>query len=339
MEEGPTHDSAIRAYRAALAARVWDLQSLGSNTGLSPKELLEAQKCLIDFGLLAATSLSESDYMPLTPDAALRTVLESTVGDLTRATRQLEQARDAIHAISVDYQPLHAELQYPTQVEVVTGRLAMSRTMEDAVHRAYHSVKLMYPGPQRPAAELQHETALYRGMLKRGVRLRSVHRTSLAAAAPTRRHLRALSDAGARVRVTPALPTYLVVVDSNFAILPMMHPSGEPAVLTLRSSPLINFVSGIFEYYWDAAVDLPDQDGVAQAGITQQHDEVLRMLASGLHDDGVARRLGVSTRTVRRLVAESMEQLGAHSRFQAGVRAAVQGRVGPEAAVGQTAGG
>ncbi len=51
------------------------------------------------------------------------------------------------------------------------------------------------------------------------------------------------------------------------------------------------------------------------------------MLRSGVTDDVAARKLGVSTRTVRRRVAAVMDLLGASSRFEAGVRAVEAGWV------------
>ena len=44
-----------------------------------------------------------------------------------------------------------------------------------------------------------------------------------------------------------------------------------------------------------------------------------------MKDEAVARRLGVSTRTMRRLVAATMDELGAQSRFEAGIEAARRG--------------
>ncbi|MDP9611903.1 MULTISPECIES: LuxR C-terminal-related transcriptional regulator [Streptomyces] len=44
-----------------------------------------------------------------------------------------------------------------------------------------------------------------------------------------------------------------------------------------------------------------------------------------LTDSAVARQLGMSDRTVRRVVAQLMERLGAQSRFEAGVRAVERG--------------
>nr|WP_237532014.1 LuxR C-terminal-related transcriptional regulator [Streptomyces sp. SID8352] len=51
------------------------------------------------------------------------------------------------------------------------------------------------------------------------------------------------------------------------------------------------------------------------------------MLASGLKDDVIARRVGISSRTLRRHISVIMEELSAESRFQAGVAAANAGLV------------
>jgi DNA-binding NarL/FixJ family response regulator len=52
-----------------------------------------------------------------------------------------------------------------------------------------------------------------------------------------------------------------------------------------------------------------------------QRTVVLGLLAQGNTDEVIAKRLGISSRTVRRISSELLEQLGARSRFQAGARA------------------
>ena len=53
--------------------------------------------------------------------------------------------------------------------------------------------------------------------------------------------------------------------------------------------------------------------------------QVLRLAAQGLSDEGIARHLGLSVRTVRARFADAMAELGAQSRFHAGVEAARRG--------------
>ena len=52
---------------------------------------------------------------------------------------------------------------------------------------------------------------------------------------------------------------------------------------------------------------------------------ILALLAAGAPDATIARQTGVSQRTVERRVRALMDQLGAGTRFQAGVQAARRG--------------
>lgn len=64
-----------------------------------------------------------------------------------------------------------------------------------------------------------------------------------------------------------------------------------------------------------------------QAGFTAEERAVVRALAFGGTDETVARRLGVSPRTLRRRIATVMVHLDATSRFQAGAEAAQAGLI------------
>src|SRR5690606_39837840 len=59
--------------------------------------------------------------------------------------------------------------------------------------------------------------------------------------------------------------------------------------------------------------------------LTTRERELLTLLSAGNTDESAAAQLGVSVRTVRRMVADIMDRLGARSRFQAGVKAADRG--------------
>ena len=60
--------------------------------------------------------------------------------------------------------------------------------------------------------------------------------------------------------------------------------------------------------------------GDASAGLTAREAEVLELAADGLTNDAIARRLGLGTSTVKRLVASGARKLGAETRAQAVAR-------------------
>ena len=65
----------------------------------------------------------------------------------------------------------------------------------------------------------------------------------------------------------------------------------------------------------------------APAELESREITLIALLNDGYTDGAIARKLGVSDRTIRRLNAALMRKLGARSRFEAGVMATKMGLV------------
>lgn len=124
------------------------------------------------------------------------------------------------------------------------------------------------------------------------------------------------------IKAAPITPIRMLVYDRELAIVDAPRDPDIGAIVIrdrLLAEPLVDF----FEYCWITASDLDDVVGSTdESGLTDQQRAVLRLLASGAKDEAIARGLEISVRTVTRIVAELSAQLGATSRFQAGVKAA-----------------
>ncbi|AJE84547.1 MULTISPECIES: helix-turn-helix transcriptional regulator [Streptomyces] len=135
------------------------------------------------------------------------------------------------------------------------------------------------------------------------------------------RQLEWQQEKGVRVRYSSRLPPGAMVLTSRGAVLTTgLHP-GSPYVL-VEDAPLRPAFGALAQLLWQRAEVPPDQRDDAPSEAERQ---MLRMLMQGLTDSAVARQLGMSDRTVRRVVAQLMERLGAQSRFEAGVRAVERG--------------
>jgi DNA-binding CsgD family transcriptional regulator len=121
--------------------------------------------------------------------------------------------------------------------------------------------------------------------------------------------------AGAVVRTLPAVPADATVVDASLALLPDFDPAGLALV---RVPGVVTAVGALFEQLWASASPLARPLGLRER-------ELLSLLAAGCTDESAAARLGISVRTVRRMMSTIMSSLGARSRFQAGLRAADRG--------------
>jgi DNA-binding NarL/FixJ family response regulator len=132
-----------------------------------------------------------------------------------------------------------------------------------------------------------------------------------------------MSIAGVAVRTMPQVPLNALIIDGSVAVLPADTSNGSVAVLRLNS--VVATARELFERVWPDAVPLSDNDLPVDTDLTHRDREMLRLLALGATDEVAAAQLGISVRTVRRMVAQLMGRLGARSRFQAGVKAADRG--------------
>ncbi|MFB7508127.1 helix-turn-helix domain-containing protein, partial [Streptomyces broussonetiae] len=160
--------------------------------------------------------------------------------------------------------------------------------------------------------------------LARRVRIRAVYEAGSVSAPGRLAEIREVVTAGEEARVLPELPCKLAIVDDRWAMLPVATGSEAQAAVLVRASSLLDALTGMFEAYWHRAVRVPDADGPT-IGAGNRRGELLTLLSAGFTDDSIARQLGVSPRTVQRWVREVMDDLGARTRFQAGIQAARAG--------------
>jgi DNA-binding CsgD family transcriptional regulator len=142
--------------------------------------------------------------------------------------------------------------------------------------------------------------------------------------------LSSLSRAGAEVRTDTEVPMEALVIDRKSVVL-SVDRSGtghQTGVTTIQLPGVVTATVGLFERIWQAAVplmpsDLPDPDDPSV--LTARERDLLVLLCAGYTDLSAAVKLGISTRTVGRMVADIMNRLGARSRFEAGAKAVDRG--------------
>jgi DNA-binding CsgD family transcriptional regulator len=122
--------------------------------------------------------------------------------------------------------------------------------------------------------------------------------------------------AGERVRVLPTVTARLAVFGSDAAVLPEVWASPTSPPLLVRQPSLVAVCTAWFDQLWAGAVSV---HGYADGVDNRTRDQLVHLLAQGAKDEQIARLLGVSLRTVRRRIASVLLELGAESRFQAGV--------------------
>jgi DNA-binding CsgD family transcriptional regulator len=216
-----------------------------------------------------------------------------------------------------------------TVVDVISDPSAIANVLMHYADNCEQEVLSVAPG-RLPPTRIDARTRVANVYAaRRGVRTRALYQHIALRDRATRAYLNELAANGSRIRLAPSLPGRSLVFDRTAALLPL--PTKDPGMHGLaivRDPNVIAWVVATFEQMWSESAPLEDMLN------RQQHDDteldetraaILRLMAEGEKDEAISRRLSISVRTCRRHIADYMAQVGATSRFQAGVIAARAG--------------
>lgn len=141
---------------------------------------------------------------------------------------------------------------------------------------------------------------------------------------PTRAQRKASGPGRRSVRTTWIKLHEVLIIDDTVALIPA---PGAVEVTVVRQPAVVRQLAHFFEAAWTQAADPQGAVAIPEGTEIELKHRIVQLLAEGAKDETVARHLGISLRTCRRHIAEILDQLGASSRFQAGVRAAALGTV------------
>ncbi|GHH70431.1 hypothetical protein GCM10018781_30210 [Kitasatospora indigofera] len=342
----PADSDAVRLYARLLTDPAGPPGAPGP--GWDGPRLAAATAELRALGLLQPTAADTGGHATVSVDTAVRQLLldaDQQIGALFDAVRRTRDTVERLHDGYLLVQERH-RAEHP--LELVRGADRIAALLEDAARGARTEALSLRPGQDASEPALAGKLARERLALAHGVAMRTVYPAAALRRPTVLAHLRELTAAGAQIRVAHTLPLWLIGIDARVAILPApgsVHAPGSApaagagppeapgpqaaAAVVVREPALVAMVRELFEYFWAGAWTPPEllAGSRTPAAPEGRHHEVLRLLAAGLTDAAISRKLEVSERTVRRLVAELIADLGAESRFQAGVHAARLGRL------------
>ncbi|MFF7752777.1 LuxR C-terminal-related transcriptional regulator [Streptomyces sp. NPDC007971] len=299
-----------------------DEATLRAEFEVGGEELGVAWTELKELGLVHAGS-DGSSLSVVDPEAALLRLLDEQRRYMNLHRQFVDRGMWAVESLVGRYRHTVEHEQGDIEVEVIRDARRINRLLDDLVDLVQSDVASLHPGPLPPAEVLRLGLERDRGHVERGARVRTVYPTRFAALPYVQQHLQDLLALGSEVRLSPTVPLHIIVADGRIALLPIDPDEPGKGVILARGATLVRSYAALYEYCWHAASPVTADHGVAPPGhaATEQQRAVVRLMATGIKDEQVARHLGISPRTVSRVMSEVMQQLGAESRFQAGVRA------------------
>ncbi|MFJ4413072.1 LuxR C-terminal-related transcriptional regulator [Streptomyces sp. NPDC088925] len=253
------------------------------------------------------------------PELGLQALIARREEEIAAESSRLAASKAAVERLTAELAPAR---DVSPGFERVHGIEAVRDTLAAVRREARTEVLVLAPGGGPASGDpyagpLPDESAPRRDVRTRAVCLHSVRNSPDALA-----HARRLSEQGGETRTVPALPVRLVIVDRRLAILPLDAERPGAGAVIQYGGGVLAALSALFESIWEQGEPLSGPRRRVDGAPDSTERAVLRFLARGLTDDAIAKRLGVSSRTARRVSTVLMKRLGARSRFQAGAEAA-----------------
>jgi DNA-binding CsgD family transcriptional regulator len=318
-------EAAVACYEMAVQVGKFDDQDAVDRLGLNPADVPAARRALVDLGLLV-TGDDGTTLISIDPGAAESALTIPLERDIAERKEVVARIRDELRPLAAIYAHRPRSSGDDGRVRVVDSPASVVSELTVAARRCRDEVLTMQPGGGRGAKTLEAAVDRDRAMLAQGVTMRILYQHTARASAATRRYVRLVTNAGARVRTAVEIPDRLIVFDRKLAFVPSRRREGKPPGAVIVTEPaLVSYLCRGFENTWLSGADF-DPDSVRYEQYTDElRTSIMRLMALGHKDAVIARRLGMSTRTCRRYISSIAEELGATSRFQAGARAAELG--------------
>ena len=301
------------------------VRELAEILGIGETRVRTCLDALADRALVRASQQTPGLLLPITPEAALAQLLRRQEEEVAEQQRRIQAQRDQI-ARAVTARLSVVDRDEESQIEKVVGADAIHARFERLAYGSTTCVDSLVPATALPAEMLRDAWPLDADLLRRGVVCRAMYREAIRNDPPLHSYARDLLAHGAQVRTSPTLPQRLFISDRRIAVVPL-DPTVRGLGTAIVTAPgVVASLLELFESVWRNAAPLDTGNPVDGAtGLSDTERMLLTMLADGATDEAAAKKLGVSLRTVRRIMADLMQRLDAGSRFEAGIKAAKRG--------------
>lgn len=291
----------------------------------------QAVAALETAGLISRLTGQPVRYQPAPPEMALEVLVRAREQELQRVRLETARLAERFRAGRGSGRPEEV-------VEVVTTRDATLQRWQQLQRSARREVR-SFDRPPYASKVLVNEAE--RDGLAAGVSFRAIYAREGLDLPGRLEAMRELVQAGEQARVTGELPVKMFLADDSIGLIPLERrdrADSADSALVIHSSSLLDTLSALFESVWANAVPVRFGDvaplapghaangsGARNGDGTDERRTLLGLLAAGLTDEAIGRQLGWHPRTVQRHVHRLMTELGAQTRFQAGLQAAHRG--------------
>lgn len=323
-------DLALPLYLALRRRGTGKFPDICAAVGVSVLKAEPAWRHLESMGLIRPVG-STGAVAPVDPDIALKNLFALQQERLRDQEAELALTHGRAQEIATRFRSATMRETVGVEVALVGDRALRAERLRSLHLSSRTAMWSMHPGPLPSAEILERSLEMDAELVARGLNIRAIYGRATSTGTRARKYLKTLAGLGVEVRLADQVPFDLLLFDATTAVMPSAPSRLTDPMLVLHGSELMGTYVATYNDVWSRSapfVDHANAEAVGGGPLSERQEDVLRYLATGLSDEQIGRLLGISARTVRRIAAEMMEQFGATSRFQAGVRAAELGLVG-----------
>ncbi|MDT4891874.1 MAG: hypothetical protein QOE97_909 [Pseudonocardiales bacterium] len=325
-DSGQLSEREVELYRALLGRPATTLADIADQLDVALGDLDKPAAALVEMGLLRTTT---NDLLAaVSPMLAEATVLGAEDLELGARRASVEARRNAIRSLVPDWNSALSGGIQDVAVDVISDQTAIGNVLMHYADRVQNELLSVAPG-RLPTTRIDGRTRIANiYSLRRGIKTRALYQHTALRDRATRAYLNDLAENGAKIRFASSVPGRSLVVDREVALLPIpTNEHGRHGLAVVHEPNVIAWVIATFEQLWAEASPLEEviNHQRDETELDQTRAAILRLMAEGEKDEAISRRLSISVRTCRRHIADYMAQVGATSRFQAGVIAARAG--------------
>ncbi|MFE5591505.1 LuxR C-terminal-related transcriptional regulator [Streptomyces sp. NPDC056549] len=265
-------------------------------------------------GLVAPSPTDPGRYVALDAQLAIRSHLATEQAAFGRVARRMAGIA-ALDRLATR----HDQARYwggPGSEFLPTVELVVAR-IEESVSRATTEVLTAQPG-YRKRPVIDSATQRDSDLLQRGVRMQILYHASTRTNPHIQDYTTAMQGGGAEIRVLHGPFPQIIIIDGREAFIRNVASRDEDDHSGWRVQDLaaVSYMREAYLLDWMRADPWDDAGRPTEGWLTARQRTILRLLAEGVEQVHIGKKIGVSERTVGGELAGLRGQLGLHTTLQ-----------------------
>ncbi|MFH7596490.1 helix-turn-helix transcriptional regulator [Streptomyces racemochromogenes] len=204
-------------------------------------------------------------------------------------------------------------------VRYLHGLGSISTAINEALGSVRRDILTAQPDGARPSAVLKDALESVRRQISAGIAMRTLYQHTTRFDEATKEYVRAVTEYGAQVRTLEEFFDRLIIVDDVAFI---SANEDRTTAISITEPTIVRFLRDTFDKAWDRAKPFPfvplHAAKAADEVVPAIRESISRLLVEGYSDKAIARRIGISERSLQAHIAAIKQELGAHNRLQLG---------------------